>query len=180
MSRALALVALTHLSTMPSEHPFMLELASSPLVKLPCSPPRTIQAFGRLAGTWWLLEQIGQRQRRQHFGTLQCINWLRAVSVGSGRAHAEAQEHRLCCTAVQVLLVAAHGPTCSSSHAGCTQGIRMLGSFGVAYSAPSARIDRVRMRLLQIGGAQSPRRSHDLLASADQLEQNRHTELCTI
>ena len=27
----------------------MLELASSPLVKLPCSPPRTIPAFGRLA-----------------------------------------------------------------------------------------------------------------------------------
>ena len=49
MSRALALVALTHLSYMHSEHPFMLELASSPLVKLPCSPPRTIPAFGRLA-----------------------------------------------------------------------------------------------------------------------------------
>jgi len=49
MSRALALVAPTHLSDMHSEHPFMLELASSPLVKLPCSPPRTIPAFGRLA-----------------------------------------------------------------------------------------------------------------------------------
>ena len=49
MSRALALVALMHLSSMPSEHPFMLDVASSPLTKLPCSPPRTIQAFGRLA-----------------------------------------------------------------------------------------------------------------------------------
>ena len=49
MSRALALVALTHLRYMHSEQPFMLELASSPLVKLPCSPPRTIPAFGRLA-----------------------------------------------------------------------------------------------------------------------------------
>ena len=49
MSRALALVALTHLRYMHNEHPFMLELASSPLVKLPCSPPRTIPAFGRLA-----------------------------------------------------------------------------------------------------------------------------------
>ena len=49
MSRTLALVALTHLIYMHSEHPFMLELASSPLVKLPCSPPRTIPAFGRLA-----------------------------------------------------------------------------------------------------------------------------------
>ena len=32
MSRALALVALTHLRYMHSEHPFMLELASSPLM----------------------------------------------------------------------------------------------------------------------------------------------------
>ena len=76
MSRALALVALMHLSSMPSEHPFMLELASSPLVKLPCSPPRTIPAFGRLAGQWWLHELSGQRQRRQHFGTLQTIDGL--------------------------------------------------------------------------------------------------------
>ena len=49
MSSALALVGLTHISYMHSELPFMLELASSPLVKLPCSPPRTIPAFGRLA-----------------------------------------------------------------------------------------------------------------------------------
>ena len=47
MSSALALVGLTHISYMHSELPFMLELASSPLVKLPCSPPRTIPAFGR-------------------------------------------------------------------------------------------------------------------------------------
>ena len=46
MSRALALVALMHLSSMPSEHPFMLDVASSPLTKLPCSPPRTIQRRG--------------------------------------------------------------------------------------------------------------------------------------
>ena len=49
IQRALCLIVTTHLRCMPSEHPFMLELASSPLVKLPCSPPRTIQAFGRLA-----------------------------------------------------------------------------------------------------------------------------------
>ena len=100
MSRALALVALTHLSYMHSEHPFMLELASSPLVKLPCSPPRTIPAFGRLARRWWLHELSGWRQRRQHFGTLQIIGELRAVGVGSGRVRAEAAEYRLGCTAV--------------------------------------------------------------------------------
>ena len=59
MSRAIGLTAATHLSYMPSEHPFMLELASSPLRKLSCSPPRTNRAFGRLAGKWWLLEFIG-------------------------------------------------------------------------------------------------------------------------
>ena len=98
MSRALALVALTHLRYMPSEHPFMLELASSPLMKLPCSPPRSIPAFGRLAGKWRLLELIGQRQRRQHFGTLQTNGGLRAVGVGSGTARAEAPEPPLSCT----------------------------------------------------------------------------------
>ena len=113
MSHVLALVALTHLSYMHSEHPFMLELASSPLVKLPCSPPRTIHAFGRLARKWWLHELSGRRQRRQHFGTLGIINWLRAVSVGSSSKLAEAPQHRLSCTAVQALQVAAHGPTCS-------------------------------------------------------------------
>ena len=127
MSRALALVALTHLSYMHSEHPFMLELASSPLVKLPCSPPRTIPAFGRLARKWWLHELSSRRQRRQHFATLETIGGLLAVGVGSGRARDEAPEHRLSCTAVQALLALARGPTCSGPHAGCTHGTCMLG-----------------------------------------------------
>jgi len=110
-------------------------------MKLPCSPPRTIQAFGRLARKWWLHKLKGRRQRRQHFGTLHIINGLRAVGVGSGRSRSEAPEHRLSCTAVQALLLAAHGPTCSGQHAGCTQRISMIGSFAVAYSALSARIN---------------------------------------
>ena len=147
---------------MHSEHPFMLELASSPLMKLPCSPPRSIPAFGRLAGKWRLLELIGQRQRRQHFGTLQTNGGLRAVGVGSGTARAEAPEPRLSCTAVQALWAAARGPTCSGSHASCTQGISMVGSFGVAYSAPSASIKLVRVMPLRCGEARWPRRWHDL------------------
>ena len=107
MSRALALVALTHLRYMHSEHHFMLELASSPLVKLPCSPQRTIQAFGRCAGKGWLLEVGGQRQRRQHFCTLQMVGGLRAVSVSSSSELDEAPQPRLSCSAVQALLVAA-------------------------------------------------------------------------
>jgi len=105
-------------------------------MKLPCSSPRTIHAFGRLAGKcWWLHELSGQRQRRQHFSTLQAVGGLRAVSMSSGRAFAEASRHRLSCTVVQALLEAARGPTSSRPHAGCTQGISMVGSFGMACSA---------------------------------------------
>ena len=61
----------------------------------------------------WLHELSGMRQRRQHFGTLQTIDGLRAVGVGSGRARAEAAEHRLSCIAVQSLLAAARSSTLS-------------------------------------------------------------------
>ena len=100
-------------------------------------------AFGRLAGQWWLHELSGQRQRRQLFGTLQTINGLRAASVGSGRAFAEAPQHRLSCTAVQALMVAARGPTLSRPHVGCTQGACMLGGLIQAYSARSVRISKL-------------------------------------
>jgi len=80
---------------------------------LPCSPPRKIPAFGRVAGKWWLHELIGQWQRRQHFGTRQMISGLRAVGVGSGRARAGAAEHRLSYIAVQSLLAAARSSTLS-------------------------------------------------------------------
>ena len=80
----------------------------------------------------WLQELIGQRQRRQHFGTLETIDGLLAVGVGSGRADAEAAEPRLSCTAVQALLAAARGPTLSRPHAGCTEGACMLGGLILA------------------------------------------------
>ena len=92
MSRALALVALTHLSYMHSEYPFMLELASSSLTKLPCSPPRTIQADRQVGTQRWLHELSRRQQRRQHFGTLGIINGLRAVGVGSSSKLAEAPQ----------------------------------------------------------------------------------------
>ena len=107
-ARALWLIGTTHLRFMPSEHPFMLELVSSPLMKLPCSPPRTIHAFGRLARKWWLLELNVQRLCRQYFSTLQVVGGLRAVGVGSSSELAEAPQPRFSCTAVQALLAAAH------------------------------------------------------------------------
>ena len=74
----------------------------------------------------WLHKLSSRRHRRQLFSTLQTINGLRAVSVGSVRAFAEAAEYRLSCTAVQALLVAARGSTSSRPHAGCTKGISMF------------------------------------------------------
>ena len=59
----------------------------------------------------WLHELSGRRQRRQHFSMLQAVGGLRAVSVGSGRAFAEASQHRLSCIAAQALLAAARGST---------------------------------------------------------------------
>ena len=79
MSRAIGLTAATHLSCVPSEHPFMLEIASSPLRKLPCSQPRTNRAFGRLDGKWWLQELGEQRQRCKLFGTLALVCVVAAV-----------------------------------------------------------------------------------------------------
>ena len=96
MSRALALVALMHLSSMPSEHPFMLDVASSPLTKLPCSPPRTNRAFGRLDGKWWLQELGEQRQRCKLFGTLALVCVVAAVLARAPLGRAEATERRSC------------------------------------------------------------------------------------
>ena len=158
MSSALALVGLTHISYMHSELPFMLELASSPLVKLPCSPQRTVQAFGRLARKWWLHELIGQQQRRQHFCTLQMGGGLRAVSVSSSSELDEAPQPRLSCSAVQSAAGCGSQPTSSRPHAGCTQRILVIGSFGVAYSARLARINRIRMPPLRSGEERWPRR----------------------
>ena len=181
MSRAIGLMAATHLSFMPSEHPFMLELASSPLTKLPCSPARSIPAFGRLALKWWLLELVGQWQRRQHFGTLQTIGGLRAVGVGSGRACAQTPQPRLSRTAVQALLEAACGPTLHRPHAGCTQGAPMLRGLILACSARSARISRLFVMAWPPCGTRADRRWRDLqrrCVHATWLIESRPTRVC--
>ena len=67
------------------------------------------------------------------------------------------------------LLVAPRSPTSSGLHAGCMHGIRMIGGFAVAYSAFSARIDRVRVMVLRSGGAHEPRRSHDSHPAPDRM-----------
>ena len=83
------------------------------------------------------------------------------MGVGSGRARAEASEHRLSCTAVRALLAAARGSTLSRPHAGCTQGACMLGGLILAYSAHSARISRPLVMACPPCRTRSDRRSHD-------------------
>ena len=168
MSRALALVALTHLRYMHSEHPFMLELASSPLVnvKLPCSLPRTIQAFGRLARKGGCTSSaaggiVGSSSARCRAST-GCVLWAWAASEPLLRQrnidfHAPPCKRCWCC-----VLVAARGSTLSGPHAGCTQGVSMVGSSGVAYSAHSTRIKRVCIMPLRYSEARWTQRWHDL------------------
>ena len=78
MSCAIGLTSATHLRYMHGEHPFMPEIASSPLTKLPCSPPRTNRAFGRLDGKWWLQELGEQWQRCKLFGIYDLCGRCRA------------------------------------------------------------------------------------------------------
>ena len=64
MSRGTCEPASMHLLFTSGAHLFELERSLRPLMKLPCSPSRTIQAFSRLAGKWWLHLPNDQRQRR--------------------------------------------------------------------------------------------------------------------
>ena len=96
MSCAIGLTSATHLRYMHGEHPFMPEIASSPLTKLPCSPPRTNRAFGRLDGKWWLQELGEQRQRCKLFGTLALVCVVAAVLARAPLGRAEATERRFC------------------------------------------------------------------------------------
>ena len=108
IARSTCLKGIVDLACMPSDPPFILSLATLPLTKLPCSPPRTIQGFGRLARKWWLLKLNVQRLCRQYVSTLQMVGGLRAVGVGSSSELAGAPQPRFSCTAVQALLAAAH------------------------------------------------------------------------
>ena len=93
IARAPCLIGTTHLSFTPSEHPFMLELASSPLVKLPCSPapPRTIPALGRLARKGGCTSSaaggiVGSSSARCRSST-GCVLWAWAASEPLLRQH---------------------------------------------------------------------------------------------
>ena len=112
----------------------------------------------------WLNELSRRRQRRQHFGTLRIINGLRAVGVGSSSKLAEApQPHFLappckrCWQRLAAQLAAASMRTVLNGSAWF-----LVGSFAVAYSAPSVMINRVCMMPLRYSEVRWPRRWHDL------------------
>ena len=92
-SRALRLLATTHLGMTSGEHPLELEPALRPLLTCTCSPQRTIQAFRGCAGKVWLHELGGEMLLGQCFGAMRIIGGLREVgasSCGSGGDELEA------------------------------------------------------------------------------------------
>ena len=61
MSRALRLLAATHLVLTSGDHLLELEPALRPLLTCTCTPQRTILACRRYAGKVWLLELAASR-----------------------------------------------------------------------------------------------------------------------
>ena len=161
-------------------HPFELEPELRPLLTCTCSPQRPIRAFGRCAGKGWLLELGGQQQLGQRFGAIRSFGRLRVEGVSSSRSRGDEPGARCPDAAVCTALVAARSSSFSGSHSGCTHGICMVGSLAVAYSAHSARINRVCMMPQRSGEARSPRRWHDLPRVGRSAEQNRHTDICIV
>lgn len=174
MSRGLRLVASTHLVLMSREHLLKVQLALSCLLTCTCSPKRTIQAFRRYAGKVWLHELGGEMLLGQLFCAMRIVGGLREVGVSSCKYRVDKPEARFCDAAVRTALVAARSSSFSGSHSGCTHGMCMIGSLGVAYSAQSARADRVRMMAPRSGGARKSRSWHDLHAAYESAGNNRH------
>ena len=180
MSRGLRLVASTHLVLTSGEHFLKVKLALSCLLTCTCSPRRTIQAFRRCAGKVWLHELGGEMLLGQCFGAMRIIGGLREVGTSSCGSGGNELEARFLYAMVRTLLMAAGSPTSSGSHSGCTHGICMIGSLAVAYSAQSARANRLRMMVPRSGGARESRSWHDLHAAHESSGKNRHVYGCTV
>ena len=178
MSRGLRLVASTHLVLTSGEHLLKVQLALSCLLTCTCSPRRTIQAFRRCAGKVWLHELGGEMLLGQCFGAMRIIGGLREVGTSSCGSGGNELEARFLYAMVRTLLMAAGSPTSSGSHSGCTHGICMIGSLAVAYSAQSARANRLRMMVPRSGGARESRSWHDLHAAHESSVER--IDMCTV
>ena len=180
MSHAFRLLATTHRGLTSGKHPLELEPSLRPALTFTCPPQRTIRAFRRCAGKGWLHQLCFQQQHDQLFCAMRIVDGQRVMGVSSYGKLGDEPEARLCDTPVCTVLVVVRSPTCNGLHAGCMHGIRMVGSFAVAYCMRSARINRVRMMALRSGGARGSRRWHDLHATHDRLGENRHVYGCTV
>ena len=180
MSRGLRLVASTHLVLTSGEHLLKVKLALSCLLTCTCSPRRTIQAFRRCAGKVWLHELGGEMLLGQCFGAMRIIGGLREVGTSSCGSGGDELEARFLYAMVRTLLMAAGSPTSSGSHSGCTHGICMIGSLAVAYSAQSARANRLRMMVPRSGGARESRSWHDLQFCTRRTNRLERIDMCTV
>ena len=180
ISRGLCLPAPTHLVLTPYEHLLELEPALRPLLTFTFSPPRMIRAFGRCAGKGQLHQLGGHRQRAQLNSSVSGTSGMHVVGVSSCRERGDQPRPRFCDAAVCTALVAARSSSSSGSHAGCTHGICMLGSFVAAYSACLARINRLRAMVSRSGGARESRVSHDLHVAHESAGKNRHVYGCAV
>ena len=180
MSGGLRLPAATHRGLTSGKHLLELEPALRPLLTFTCSPQRMIRGFCRCPGKGWLLQLGFQQQHDQLFCAMRIVDGQRVMGVSSYGELGDEPEARLCDTPLCTVLVVVRSPTCNGLHAGCMHGIRMVGSFAVAYCARSARISRVPMMALRSGGAHDSRRWHDLHATHDRLGENRHVYGCTV
>ena len=108
------------------------------------------------------------------------IGGLREVVVSSCSEHGDESESRLCDAAVRTALVAARSSSCSGSHSGCTQRISMVGSFAVAYCAPSAQISRAHVMALRYAGARESRSWLDFMICTRRMNQLERIDMCTV
>ena len=98
MSCAIGLTSATHLRYMHGEHPFMPEIASSPLTKLPMLTTAYESSIRQVGWQMVLaLQELGeQRQRCKLFGTLALVCVVAAVLARAPLGRAEATERRSC------------------------------------------------------------------------------------
>ena len=95
-SRALRLLAMTHLGMTSGEHPLDLEPARRPALTFTRSPWRRIRAFGACAGKGWLHELGGELQLGQRVCAMRSTSGLRVMGVSSSGERGDEPGARSC------------------------------------------------------------------------------------
>ena len=105
VSRALRPMAATHLALTFANHLSEVEPSLCPLLTLTDSPRRSIPAFRRFAGNWWLQINGGLRLRRQRAAMMDTITVLHSVAESASIRCVGAFERRFGALAVCRLCV---------------------------------------------------------------------------